>query len=342
MKKLALIAAALAATPAVALAQVGTPNFVPVDAAPAAVSTPAVAAWTSFVTADQVAQALGQKGVVILDARSPEEYAAGHIPGAINLPGDDWRTPGTDPGQGDSQYIFRDESGEPDVARYERLLSGAGIKPTDTVIVYGNHAGKGDGSVPAMILDWLGHDRVAFLDGVGMTDWQAAGRDVEQATNVLPAGTYAADPRPDVIWDLDDVLTNLRDDRVVFLDTRSKEEFAGDLATLEKRGNARGGRIPGAVLLDYGDQLDAGKHVLPPEKVATQLAERGVDKDKAVVLYCQTATRVSLPYLALKDLGFTNVKVYDASWHEYGNRPDTPIEGETANPARALSANYDK
>ncbi|PSQ77942.1 MAG: hypothetical protein BRD37_03855 [Bacteroidetes bacterium QH_8_67_23] len=43
------------------------------------------------------------------------------------------------------------------------------------------------------------------------------------------------------------------------------------------------------------------------------------------MLHCQTATRVSENYLVMKDLGYENVAVYDASWHDWGNREDTPI-----------------
>ncbi|MEM8875125.1 MAG: rhodanese-like domain-containing protein [Planctomycetota bacterium] len=286
--------------------------------------------WKSFVTAHDVAGLIALDGVVFVDVRSADEYAAGHIPGAINLPGKEWRTAKAKPGAGDSQYLFRDADGEVDVARYEQLLSAAGIANDHTVVVYGNHAGKGDGSIPAMILDILGHEDVVFFNGVGLDEWRSAGYVVETEPTVLPTSTFVATrAEPDAIWNLDDVQAHLGDDAVVFVDTRSKAEFNGDAAQLTKRGNLRGGRIPGAVLLDYAEHLDKAKRVLDAEILRQQFADRGVTADKTIVLYCQTATRVSLPYLALRDLGYENVVVYDASWHEYGNRPDTVIEGET-------------
>jgi thiosulfate/3-mercaptopyruvate sulfurtransferase len=302
------------------------PLFAAEGPAPVAAEVPAVAEWSSFLTAGQLHDQLGEPNLLILDVRSPDEYAAGHIPGAINLPGNAWRTGKAKPGQGDSQYIFREADGSPDVAVYEDLLSNAGVRNDHQIVVYGNHAGKGDGSIPAMILDWLGHDDVAFLDGVGLSEWQAAGFETVTETTVLPRSRYAADADESAIWDLDDVLAGLDRDEVVFLDTRSAAEFAGDPATLQKRGNARGGHIPGAVLLNYSDHLNDDKTVRSPQELAQQFADAGVKKDQVIVLYCQTATRVSLPYLALKDLGYENVKIYDASWHEYGNREDTPIE----------------
>ena len=279
-------------------------------------------AWTSLITAKQLQADAKNPNLLIIDVRSAEDYAAGHIPGAINIPGQDWRTPGAKPGQGDSQYIFRKADGSPDIVRYEKLLSEAGVRNDHHVVIYGDHAGKATGSVPAFILDWLGHAKVTFLDGKGLEQWKKADGTVSTEARVLEASTYKATPREGVIWNLDHVLDRLADRSVVFYDTRSAGEFAGT----DKRDNARGGHIPGAVLCDYAEFLAKDdKTTLSPSDIKQKLDERGITPDKTVVLYCQTATRTSLPYLVLRDLGFEKIAIYDASWHEYGNRDDTPI-----------------
>jgi 3-mercaptopyruvate sulfurtransferase SseA len=279
----------------------------------------------SFVSPEQLQsmrQMLAEEQLVIIDARSADEYAAGHIPGAINLPRDQWRTGRAAPGEGRSQYLFRTDDGSIDVGRYEQMLGEAGIDTGDTVVVYGNHAGKADGSVPAMILDVLGHASVYFLDGIGTDRWRAAGLQLEQETSSRPAADYAANPREGVIWNLDDVLEHLDAEDVVFLDTRSLDEWEGR----DTRGNARTGRIPGAVRIDYHQMLTEDRTSVAPERAAQLLTEAGIQRDDTVVLYCQTSTRVSLPYLLMRDLGYDNVVVYDASMHEYANRPNTPME----------------
>ena len=281
--------------------------------------------WDSLITADRLAERLAvEPGLVLIDARSPKQYAEGHLPGAINLPGESMRTPNAKPGQGDSQYVFRTPDGGPDVALYERLLGNAGLTRDAAVVVYGDHAGKADGSVPAMLLDWLGQRDVAFLDGVGVDQWTATGRTLSTEPTTLPPATYRADAAPDFVWNLPEVLDHLGDGSVVFYDTRTPDEFAGTEAG--RRGNAHGGHIPGAVELDYASFLADNKTTLSKEELKSTLEANGVTPDKTVVLYCQTATRVSLPYLVLKDLGYPKVAVYDASWHEYGNRDDTPKE----------------
>lgn len=278
----------------------------------------------SFIGPDDVAALQKQHDdLVIIDARKPADYQPWHIPGSINLPPNLWRTPSAKPGEGDSQYIFLAEDGTPDIARYEQMLGAAGITRETPVVVYGNHAGKGDGSIPAMILDLLGHEKVYFLDGFGATRWGDAGYELtdKDAPPREPA-VYNAKPKKGAVWNLQEVVSHIGDDNVVFYDTRSPQEYAGT----DDRPNARHGRIPGAVLFNYADMLNEDRTSVSAEQAKSMLEERGITPDKTIVLYCQTATRVSLPYLKLKDLGYENIKVYDASWHEYGNRADTPIE----------------
>lgn len=305
----------------------------------AAGSMPALAEtpdrWSSFWTADDLKQRIGEPNLLIIDVRSEKEYAEGHIPGAINLPGSKWRTPSAKPDKGASQDVFLTASGEPDVAKYEKLLGGAGVTNEHTVVIYGSHAGKADGSVPAAILQWLGHDEVAFLDGVGIDRWKAAGGELSTEATTLEPATYKADPEGDVVWHLDEVLEHIGKPGVVFFDTRSPKEFSGE----DLRDNKRGGHIPGAVLFNYEDMMSKDtREVLPPAQLQQELTKRGIDKDETVVLYCQTATRTTLPQIALRELGYKDVVVYDASWQEYGNRDDTPVEGPAAGSANVKAS----
>ncbi len=286
--------------------------------------------FESFIGPARLAELQREHGgeLVLLDARDPEEYAAGHLPGAINLPGRDLRTPPVGAREGDSQYIFRIPEGSVDVPRYEQLLGEAGLTRDDVVVVYGNHAGQRDGSVAAMILDWLGQQKVYFLDGVAYDEWIDAGRPTETAAVTRPPAEYVAAPSEQFVWNLEDVKAHLGKGDVVFYDTRSLDEYTG----ADLRDNTRGGHIPGAVWADYAELLDKDRKVRPRAEVEAILKKQGLPEAKAagkpIVMYCQTSTRVSLPYLLLHDLGYDKVAIYDASWHEYGNRDDTKIATE--------------
>ena len=283
---------------------------------------PAPPAWRSFTSARQLAARMAaDPTLVVIDARSPAEYAAGHIPGAINLPGRSLRTAKTTDAPRAGQNVFRKPDGSPDLEKYEKVLGQVGLRRDDPVVVYGSHAGTADGSVAAMLLDWLGQEDVSFLDGIGPTEWMAAGQPLTTVPTVRPPAVYRAKVRPGVILTLADVLADERLPGVLFLDCRTPGEFAGEP---DGRGNRFGGHIPGAVDLSHDAFLTPTKKLVSRELIEKLLAERGITPDKTVVLYCQTGTRVSLPYLVLKDLGFGKVAVYDASWQEYGNLEDTP------------------
>ena len=293
------------------------------ESKPAAASNSAPQ-WSSFITPQELHARLQRANLLIIDVRSPPEYAAGHIPGAINLPGVDWRTPPAAPGSGKlGQQIFRRPDGSVDVPRYEKFLGDAGLKQDHEVVIYGNHAGKADGSLPAALLLKLGHPKVAFLDGVGLEQWKTAGYAVATEPTKLAAATYKADADPKRLWSYDDVRKNLKNPNVVILDSRTPEEFAGN----DLRGNKRGGHIPGARLLNSDDFIEQGSLLtIAPELARKKVESILPDKDKTVVIYCQSGTRCSLKELVLKDLGYKNVVLYDASWQEWGNKEDAPVE----------------
>ena len=301
-----------------------TPSLVYAESlAPAGISVnqPATA-WSSVITVQQLKSSLTDPHVVVIDARKADDYAKGHIPGAINLPGSKLRTPSAKPAESrDAQSIFLKPDGTPDIAKYEKTLSAAGVTRDHRVIIYGNHAGTADGSIAALIFHFLGHEKVQFIDGIGLDQWTAAGFDVTSEPTLRPTATYTAKPIEKFVWSTDDVLANLDNKDVIFYDTRSQKEYTGE----DKRDNARGGHIPGAVWLDYAAFLNKDKTTVALPEIKAKLAAAGITPEKKIVLYCQTATRVSLPLLALKDLGYKDVVIYDVSWQDYGNRADTPV-----------------
>lgn len=279
--------------------------------------------WRSFITAAQLKQELERgAALTIIDVRERSAYDAGHIPGAISIPGSQWRTPKARPGEGLGEDVFTRPDGTPDTDRYGTLLSAAGVSRTDDIIVYGKPGGTAEGVVAVFILDLLGAPRVRFVEGVGHDEWLKAGGILSTEPTTRPPTTFTAAPKSDVLWNLDKVLSGIHHAEVVFWDCRTPEEFEGT----DLRGNKRGGRIPGSKWLDSRTLLDAENRSISKEELRARLNEVGITPDKTVVIYCQTGTRCTLPYVQLKELGYERVAFYDASWLEYGNRDDTPVE----------------
>ena len=111
---------------------------------------------------------------------------------------------------------------------------------------------------------------------------------------------------------------------VVIVDTRSDGEYTGQVVR-----SARGGAIPGAVHLEWTNNLDANGFFKPADELKKMYAERNITPEKDVIPHCQGAYRSAHTYLALRLIGYPKVRNYLGSWGEWGNRPDLPIEHPT-------------
>ncbi len=101
------------------------------------------------VDVDEFAALIADTQVVRLDVRTPEEYAAGHIPGALNLNVKDKEFP---------------------------RLASEQLPQSQRIAVYCRRGSRSKRA--ATILDSLGYD-VVDLDK-GFTGWTEAGREVEK------------------------------------------------------------------------------------------------------------------------------------------------------------------
>ena len=118
------------------------------------------------------------------------------------------------------------------------------------------------------------------------------------------------------------VLDHLDDENVVLCDTRGPEEFAGTDVRAK-----RGGHIPGAINVEWVNAVNADGTFKDARALFDLYTKAGFVPDKQIITYCQTGVRGAHTWFVLKELlGYPDVRNYDGSWEEYGNRDDTPIE----------------
>ncbi|MDQ6884916.1 MAG: sulfurtransferase [Candidatus Dormibacteraeota bacterium] len=243
-------------------------------------------------------------------------YQSGHIAGAIGL---DWRK--------DLQARpVRDLLPKQEL---EGLLSQKGITADDTILVYGDN-NNWFAAWFVWNLKYFGHRDARLING-GRKKWQDEGRELVTDVPAPKTATYkAGQPDRSIRALRDEVLGQLGKPGVTLVDVRSPKEYSGELLApenLPQEGAQRGGHIPGAANIPWGQAVAEDGTFKPAEELRSLYESKGVTPDKAVIAYCRIGERSSHTWFVLHYLlGYPNVRNYDGSWTEWGSLIGAPIE----------------
>ena len=258
---------------------------------------------TDIVSAEWVADREGE--VRVVDVRDGWEYdGLGHLPGAVSIPFDSFRSEA----EGSEGLL-------PSADEWASLLSTAGIAADDEIVAYDDHHGVFAARF-LVTAELLGHDpeKLHLLDG-DFSSWQLAHPTTSDAPDVEPTDYRVDPPTSTPLVGPDHVAAASEDPDAVLVDTRQDEEYAE-------------GHIPGAVLLDWRDLVDdETRGLLPREEALAVLEAAGIVPETRVVLYCNTARRISHTYVVLRHLGFEAVEFYEGSLTEW-EAQNRPLESE--------------
>jgi len=240
--------------------------------------------------------------VRVVDVRDAWEFdGIGHIPGAVSVPFDRFRS-----SEGDEGLL-------PGAERWTGLMEEAGIRPDDRVVAYDDEHGVFAARFLVTALLY-GHGTVHLLDG-DFSAWSRNHETTTEAASVDPSAYEVREPSSSPLVDFETVRAALDTDTVI-VDTREAWEYAE-------------GHLPGAVRLDWRELVDSETRGLKPdEELESLLAERGITPDRRIVLYCNTARRISHTYVALTHLGYEHVDFYEGSLTEWKERGGPLVEGE--------------
>lgn len=240
-----------------------------------------------------------------------KSYAEGHLPGAFFM------------------HLDRDLSSPmngtngrhplPDPQTLAHKLGAAGVSRETQVVVYDDAGGMIAGRL-WWLLRWLGHERVAVLDG-GIKQWIKEGRAL--STEVPHSAHAELDVNlHDWVVTTDDVLSNLDQQSFCVVDARGPDRFRGENETIDPVG----GHIPGARNRFFGENLDANGCFRPAEDLRREFLSllAGVGPEQ-VVMQCGSGVTACHNLLAMEIAGLRGAKLYAGSWSEWCSDPARPV-----------------
>ena len=267
--------------------------------------------YTTLVDVPTLAAHLGDPDWLLVDVRhqlsdtgyGERVYGEAHIPGAAFL------------------HCDRDLSGPmtgsngrhplPDPEKLAARLGGIGVGPQTQVVVYDDSQGMIAGRL-WLLMRWLGHDRVALLDG-GLQAWQAAGQPLTATMEARRPANFVARVR-DCLVDAGYVQAFLATSRMHLVDARGADRFCGENETIDPVA----GHIPGAVNRFFGDNLRADGSFKPAAELRAEwLAVLAGSPPERAVHMCGSGVSACLGMLAMEIAGLPGSRLYAGSWSEW-------------------------
>jgi thiosulfate/3-mercaptopyruvate sulfurtransferase len=278
--------------------------------------------FRTIISPQELHEKLGRQTWVIIDCRyslghpdaGEEAYKKSHIPGASYA------------------HLDRDLSGKvvpgktgrhplPSIVKMTQRFSSWGISDGIQVVLYDDRSG----AIAARLwwmLRYLGHDRVAVLDG-GWRAWEAEDYPVETA--IVGAGPRVFKPRVRENWvvDADHVQRRLGAENFLLVDSRMPERYRGEDEPIDPVA----GHIPGATNFPHTDLVDSEGMWLTPDELEERFQTLvGNDVADEMVFYCGSGVTACRNLLAHHHAGFGDAKLYPGSWSDWITDPERPIE----------------
>jgi thiosulfate/3-mercaptopyruvate sulfurtransferase len=262
---------------------------------------------------------MASEPTVVIDTRDADTYAAGHVPGAINM-----------------REIFTylatstAEGLEALKSTFAKAFGEAGLSGEQTAVFYEDalNSGYGQSCRGYYLLTWLGYPKVKVMNG-GYSAWTAAGLPTSTAAAMPTAAAFPVMPTTDVMLTKEQVMAALGSD-VVLLDVRDIDEWTGESSSPYGKDFApRKGRLPGAKWIEWYRFMKPsalGPQIKSALEVQAECATAGIATDDTIYLYCFKGARASNTFLALKQAGFEDVRMYFGSWNEWSRDDSLPIE----------------
>jgi thiosulfate/3-mercaptopyruvate sulfurtransferase len=275
--------------------------------------------YTTLISVEDLAATLDDPSLVVFDCRheltnpafGTQAYAQSHIPGALFASVDN-----------DLSGPLTGKNGRhplPDPKVLAAWLGRMGVSSGSQVVGY-DHAGGPYGARLWWLMRWLGHAKVAVLDG-GWQAWNAAGMPVTQAVRTPTPAKFGGTPDQSMV-DARYVQDRLDSKQMVLIDARSNDRYHGQNETIDPVA----GHIPGARNRFFKDNLDAQGRFRSAAELRSAFAPLvGTTPAEQVVHQCGSGVTACHNLLAMEVAGLKGSKLYAGSWSEWIADPERPV-----------------
>jgi len=276
-----------------------------------------------LVTPTWLSPRLSDPNIIILDATLPPvgvtppvdthaRYLAQHIPGALFFDIEELSDHSTP-----LPHML------PTAEAFSRSMSALGLSDKNTIVVYEQ---EGVFSAPRAwwTLRTFGAQHVHILDG-GLRAWVEAGLPTESGPVHRTPATFHATLNQEAVKNLSQVKEKIANHQQI-LDARSAARFNGTAP--EPRPNLSSGHMPGATSLPYTELVEDGR-LKSAEKLRGLFQAKQVNLDQPITTTCGSGVTAAVLALGLEVAGAQEISLYDGSWAEYAQYPDSVIEKTT-------------
>ena len=262
-----------------------------------------------LLEASELSSALSQNPALqIIDIRSPEDYAAGHIPGAVSAPYGKWRGPANNPGK------------LADDAYFQQLIRELGLNNQQPVIVYSSGVDETDFGAAARVywtLKYVGLTDLSVLNG-GFQQWQKAEQFTATDTQNTEPSSFTVQSNPKLVILKDELLDKItqQDTAYQLLDARPPLFYQGSVKAPTA---STGGTIATAQNLPFGQWfIHDDTRIRPLTEIQELVRSQNLDQAQETVSFCNTGHWAATNWFVLSELaGVPNVRLYPASLAEW-------------------------
>jgi len=260
------------------------------------------------VSADWLQSNLHDPQVIIIDCRfslidrdlGRKQYQESHIEGAyyldLNL---------------DLSSPVQKHGGRHPLPDFEQLatkLSQIGVTSGETMVIAYDDSRFAFASRLWWLLRYMGHDRVAILDG-GFAGWQAQNNAVNSEIPTAKSGKFSPKLQTDWLVDIETVKARKDLPEVTLVDAREGDRYRGDREPIDPIA----GHIAGAVNYPWMELTNVQGFVISEQGDRWEQVKNAEE----VIVYCGSGVTACVNLLALKLAGIETGKLYAGSWSDW-------------------------